>query len=387
MVAKMNMRESSIKKRTVQITITENCNLNCVYCYEHNKDYGSLTIDAVKKIIEYHFAEERFEEIEFDFHGGEPALAFDILKPVCEWLWSESRPKKYICFASTNGTLIHGEIQEWFRQNASRFWLGLSLDGTREMQNINRSNSYDMIDFAFFRDMWPTQDVKMTISPLSLPTLFDGIKHIHELGFKLSANLAHGISWPKNLVPIYRDQLKKIADFYLNNPQYEPCRVVRFNIRKIGSNAIYPELKQEHLKWCGTGDQMICYAANGKVYPCQMFMPSCMSPDGDKIALKLDFTNQSNFVDPQCAACCLDGGCSTCYGMNYNETGNVYTRPKDMCDFLKCEAVATSYLYGKMLMDANRYPIVKELSDAERLAYIKGIEIVQETLADEVMNF
>ena len=72
--------------------------------------------------------------------------------------------------------------------------------------------------------------------------------------------------------------------------------------------------------------------------------------------------------------------------MNYHETGSVYTRPKDMCDFLKCEAVATSYLYGKMLMDAERYPVVQKLTDTERLAYIKGIEIVQETLADEVMG-
>ena len=383
----MRVRDQNKKKRTVQLTITEKCNLNCIYCYEHDKDCGSLSVNSVKKIIEHHFTEERFDEIEFDFHGGEPALAFDVLKPVCEWLWSEERPKPYICFASTNGTLIHGEIQEWFRKNASRFWLGLSLDGTREMHNLNRSNSYDMIDFAFFKEMWPTQEVKMTISPLSLPTLFDGIKHIIELGFSLSANLAHGVAWSRELLPIYRDQLWKIADFYLSNPQYEPCRVVHFNIRKIGSNAIHPELKQENRKWCGTGDQMICYAVNGKTYPCQTFMPSSTSPDGDKIALKLDFANQDNFIDPKCASCCLDGGCPTCYGMNYHETGNLYTRPKDMCDFLKCEAVATSYLYGMMLLDAERYPTVKQLTDAERLAYIKGIEIVQEALADEVMRF
>ena len=51
------------------------------------------------------------------------------------------------------------------------------------------------------------------------------------------------------------------------------------------------------------------------------------------------------------------------------------------------EAVATSYLYGKMLMDADLYPVVQKLTDAERLAYIKGIEIVQLALADEVMGY
>ncbi len=55
----------------------------------------------------------------------------------------------YICFATTNGTLIKDEIKEWIEQNSERFWLGLSVDGTKAMHNLNRSNSYDQIDTNF----------------------------------------------------------------------------------------------------------------------------------------------------------------------------------------------------------------------------------------------
>lgn len=58
-----------------------------------------------------------------------------------------------------------------------------------------------------------------------------------------------------------------------------------------------------------------------------------------------------------------------------------------MCPFLKCEAVATSYLYGMMLADMRHYPVLAKLSDADKLAYVKGIEIVQKELADEVMAY
>lgn len=375
------------KKRTVQITITEKCNLACVYCYERAKDCGSLSLEKVKSIIAHEFEDDRFDEVEFDFHGGEPALAFDVLKPACEWLWSVPRPKRYICFASTNGTLIHGEIQDWFRANASRFWLGLSLDGTREMHNENRSNSYDQIDFAFFRKMWPSQSVKMTISPQTLSRVCSGVEHIHSLGFKLTANLAHGVAWPRELLPVYRDQLQSLVEFYLANPNFEPVRIVNFNLRKIGMDSIHHELHKENRKWCGTGDQMICYAVNGHTYPCQLFAPSSLSPDVNEVASKWDFSKQENFIDPKCAECCLDGGCPTCYGTNYHETGNLFTRPKSMCDFLKCEAVATSYLYGKMLLETEKYPVVSKLTDADKLAYAKGIEIVQNVLADEVLGF
>lgn len=34
-------------------------------------------------------------------------------------------------------------------ENKERFIVGLSLDGTREMHNRNRSNSYDKIDIPF----------------------------------------------------------------------------------------------------------------------------------------------------------------------------------------------------------------------------------------------
>jgi sulfatase maturation enzyme AslB (radical SAM superfamily) len=378
---------SSSDRRVVQITITEKCNLNCIYCYEHAKDLNSLSIDFIKRIIEREFNNPQYNRLEFDFHGGEPALAFDVLKPICEWLWSRKWDKPYMCFATTNGTLIHGEIKEWFRNNYERFCLSLSLDGTRMMHNLNRSNSYDDIDLDFFKKMWPEQTVKMTISPATLPYVSDGIKHIHSLGYKLTANLAHGMKWTQDLLPIYRDQLLDISNFYIENPLYCPCRIVNFDLKRIGMEALFPKLKCKRKKWCGAGDPMVCYGVNGKSYPCQLFAPSSGSLSSDSIFDKWNFSEFKNFVDPVCAKCDLDGACPTCYGMNYVETGTLHTRPKDMCDFLKCEAVATSYLYGKMFVGKKQYPILKKMSESERLAVLKGIQIVQNGIANEVMKF
>ncbi len=375
------------KTRTIQITITEKCNLNCTYCYEHHKNCGSLSLDYVKDIFRRHLAEKQYDEIHFDFLGGEPALAFDVLRPACEWLWENAHDQKYICFASTNGTLIHGEIQDWFRKNAARFWLGLSLDGTREMQNVNRSNSYDEIDFSFFRETWPDQTVKMTISPQTLPNLCEGIFHIYELGFGVSANLAHGVKWPHELLPVYREQLQRLADFYLENPEYTPVRLVDFDMRKIGAKVLCPELSDTPCKWCGTGERLLCYGVDGNIYPCQMFAPSSTAVNGKAMLGRIDFSCLRNFADPRCSDCCLTPGCPTCYGMNYVETGNISTRPRDMCDFYKCEAVATSYLYGKMLADENRYPRIQTMKPSEKLACIRGIEIVQRALADQVAGY
>lgn len=48
------------------------------------------------------------------------------------------------------------------------------------MHNVNRSNSYDDIDLDFFLEMYPEQDVKMTVSRETLPHLAEGVIELHQ---------------------------------------------------------------------------------------------------------------------------------------------------------------------------------------------------------------
>lgn len=45
----------SNRVKTIALTLSEKCNLNCVYCYEHNKDYSVMpyetAIEAIKSIL------------------------------------------------------------------------------------------------------------------------------------------------------------------------------------------------------------------------------------------------------------------------------------------------------------------------------------------------
>ena len=264
-----------MKRKVIQITITEACNLNCIYCYEKNKDFRKMEISLAKSIIKDSFSQSDSNDIlEFDFHGGEIALAFTEIKTICEWAWGEKWNNEYIFHATTNGTLIHGEIKQWFAINSHRFSLGLSLDGTEEMHNINRSNSYSLIDLDFFRKSWPNQTVKMTISPKTISMADKGIIDIVNKGFKLTANLAYGQIWDGiDLRNQYRKALSRLVDFYLENPHLEVCNLVSLNLSTIGKNILLNR-PRIHNKWCGAGQDMKCYSIDGTVYPCQMFNPS-----------------------------------------------------------------------------------------------------------------
>lgn len=364
-----------MKRKVIQITITEACNLNCIYCYEKNKDFRKMEISLAKSIIKDSFSQSDSNDIlEFDFHEGEIALAFTEIKTICEWAWGEKWNNEYIFHATTNGTLIHGEIKQWFAINSHRFSLGLSLDGTEEMHNINRSNSYSLIDLDFFRKSWPNQTVKMTISPKTISMADKGIIDIVNKGFKLTANLAYGQIWDGiDLRNQYRKALSRLVDFYLENPHLEVCNLVSLNLSTIGKNILLNR-PRIHNKWCGAGQDMKCYSIDGTVYPCQMFNPSSNKIQDLNILNKIDIVN---IPVEDCDSCALLPSCPSCYGYNFIINGKISKSPDELCDFRKLEALASSFLFGKMLQTPSKYMSTKNMNEAQIACTILGIDFIQ----------
>lgn len=121
-------------------------------------------------------------------------------------------------FATTNGTMLNDEMKKWFHEHRDTFYLGLSIDGTADVHNHNRSGSFDSIDTKFFADNWPEQGVKMTISKYSIPRLAESVKYIHSLGFQKvrGVNLAEGnFDWDEEgVVRELVHQLKKLIALF-----------------------------------------------------------------------------------------------------------------------------------------------------------------------------
>lgn len=366
-----------MKKKVIEITITERCNLRCIYCYEQNRNNNIMSISLAKQLITKSFEEEvNADFLEFDLHGGEIALAFDFIKEICSWTWSKAWNKPYIFHATTNGTLIHGEIQKWFKKNAQRFNLGLSLDGNKIMHDINRSKSYDSIDLGYFHDTYPGQPIKMTISPLSLPYLFNGIIDIYEKGFNISANLAYGPDWDKQeLKKIYYEELSKLVIWYLKHPQIPVCSLLTDRGFDIIGILICNNRPQTHRKWCGTGENLKCYSVEGYESPCQMFNPSSFNARSTK---KFDLNFDEISVDSLCMSCPILSICPTCYGKSFIKNQELVKKPDEMCDFIKIESLASSFLYGKMLSETNKnYIAVSDYDNMKKAYTILGIKHIQ----------
>lgn len=334
------------KKYHLSIIVTNKCNLNCIYCYENTKTTDCISVEVAKKIISEKLINSDYDEVIIDFFGGEPFLEFDKIKEICEWTWEQEWPTKYLFFATTNGVLIHGHIQDWLKLHSKQFWVSLSLDGTPTNHNTNRSNSFDKIDIPFFKECWPSQTVKMTISKETISSIYENIIFIHSLGFDLTGtNFAEGIDWSNpEYIEIVKDQLERLCEYYIQNPDIKVPPILNMRLFKCEQNI-------PHFKWCGTGEHMCALNTDGKIYPCTFFTPMTFNKEELSKIKTIDFKNHALFEDIDCSHhCYLHPVCNNCYGANFLSTGKINQRDKSCCNLIKLRAYFTAALTAQKIL-------------------------------------
>lgn len=345
----------------INLVITHKCNLHCVYCYEVNKDKGEMSLDVAKSVISRYLSVKTCDELAINLFGGEPLLRFRFIKELCEWTWERSWPQEYIFYADTNGTILNEEIKSWAKENKKRFIMLLSMDGTPQTHNSNRSNSFDSIDLDFFIENWPEQGVKMTVSDQHLDRFAEDIIFLHSKGLKIKGtNIAEGfiIRDFDNKYKIIKEQYLKLIDYYLAHPEVDVAQVFDLNLSLCESH------KKERLKYCGCGsDATRVIDIDGNEYPCTYFFPMSMGKEVLEKINNFDLSDDSLFIDEDCLAnCYIYPICKGCYGDNYSTTGLLSKRSAQRCKLAKLRAVSVATLQAKKML-SNNYT---ELSNEEK---------------------
>jgi len=371
------------EKRTrfsVNICLTHNCNLGCVYCYQkHDLDHV-MSIETAKKTLDWIFNNKPDfkESYEIRFFGGEPLLEFEMIKELVDYVQNKEIDDPYVLYATTNGTLLDDDIKNWCTSHREFFHLGLSLDGKKLTQDHNRCNSFDKIDIDYFIKTWPRQAVKMTISEFGLSHLAEDIIYLHELGFQNvgGVNLFEGgFNWDKDeYIKIIIPQLRQLVDYYVENDTLELNQMFRVNIDWCAAKNA-----QKLAKWCGVGISSLFFDTDGKKYPCPYITPMTFPENELEEIMKTDFNDDNVFIDKDCMNnCYLYPVCQTCPGVNYevNKTFNI--RTKNKCQIQKLIALFVADLQGKKLL---KNP--KRMEPAKKYYTIEAIKKIKELYYNE----
>jgi len=144
---KMRTREAEIISGSLidylELIMSEACNFRCTYCIHFNNLETSDRINNPKKFMRFDTAKETVDQYleilrshekcvaEINFGGGEPLLAWPVIKQVLEYCRTAYRSEFQFRFSiNTNASLITPEIATTLKEH--RVEIASSLDGLRE---------------------------------------------------------------------------------------------------------------------------------------------------------------------------------------------------------------------------------------------------------------
>lgn len=359
-------------KAQLTLFLTNSCNLNCIYCYEH-KDKVVMNFECAKDWIKRCLNDPENDFWYICLFGGEPLLQFPLVKQLCEWTWHQEWKAAYTFLLQTNGTLLDAKMKKWFSTNKERIGVCLSLDGKKETHNKNRNNSFDRIDIDYFRSTWPNIPVKMTISRYNIGSIKDDVVWLQEQGFDIrGSNFAVGEGeYSEKEFDIIEEQLKLLSDYYIAHPSVKIAPILNIPLHLLSA----PQDPKRRI--CNLGsNKLIVVNTDGTTSPCSYF--SNVSSKKNDVELQEQLKEVGVKSTICFNTCCFSPICNVCYAENYTETGNMFIPSEQRCRFMKIRIFAAMYIM------ANRIANKKDLTYEDTLT-IKTIQKYYQQIKTELL--
>lgn len=348
--------------------VSHDCNLRCKYCFASTGDFGmgkrmTMDFDVAKKAIDFVVEKSGTRRnIEIDFFGGEPLMAFDTVKKTVDYARSMEKEtnKKFRFTITTNGLLLSDESIDYINENMDN--CVLSLDGRRGVNDEMRptaggKGSYDVIVPKFKklvsqrgkdRDYY----VRGTFTSKNLDFAND-VLSIADEGFD-QLSVEPVTSEPGTGYDLSEKDLPKICD------EYERLCDILQQRRKEGKGFNFfhfmVDLRQgpcviKRLRGCGAGYEYVAVTPEGDIYPCHQFVGheefklGNVFEEGFAMDISNHFAGLNVVTRPKCCDCWAKFYCSGgCAAANFNRNGTL-EEPYEMgCELQKKRLECAIYL-------------------------------------------
>jgi hypothetical protein len=308
-----------------------------------------MAVITAKRIFEDEFtkmlSDGQTTQAAIEYMGGEPLLNFDLIREVSEWLWSKEQPKPYELSICTNGTLLSGDMKQWFSVNKSRIDVGLSMDGLSTMNKLNRTDQF--IDWKFFRENWPSRRIKIVLFKDSVHWLAETVREMNRAGIPFKTDIGGGFEWTPETAGILENQLLSLIPEYMDRPEEAvDCGLFSFRIADY-----FPEYPMRGIAFCGEPNNIIAYDVDGSPCICHVFSTPVLGYEKARWAWDNLRGIKSVPFDPFCTECPIHKNCKSCPGENMRLCGTIYrfAARTTICNAMKAKARACSLFFLKQV--------------------------------------
>lgn len=325
--------------------VAHDCNLRCKYCFASTGDFGQgrkiMPPDIAKKAIDFVIARSGVRHnIEVDFFGGEPLMAWDTVTQTVDYARSleEKYNKKFRFTITTNGLLLDEDKRKYINENMDN--CVLSLDGRREVNDAFRktvagTGSYDTI-VPKFKALVDERDPNLdyyargTFTSHNLDFAED-VLSIADAGFDrlsvepVTADPGCGYDLTEDDLPKIEAEYDRLTDIMLERKKEgKPFTFFHFMVDLDQGPCVV-----KRLRGCGAGYEYVAVTPNGDIYPCHQFVGKDEFKQGSVLdqSFNMDiaqkFAGMNIYSRPKCQKCWAkfycSGGCSAAnYNMNHD---------------------------------------------------------------------
>lgn len=321
---------------TLEISVTEKCNLGCPYCYVANRPTWMTPEVFDNAMPELYNLMKRSGDNEYhvSFFGGEPLLNFDLIKYVVPKLRAD--PKCKGIGVITNLTMIDAEKAKFLTENGvgvSWSFDGMSSNETRPLlpllENTNPETGelfdgiLDMYNYKKDIITSLTNGCKVMIWPGNVKDMTENFEFLLSWGIEHpDFSLVRDDVWTREDIIEYRKELVRLTDTYIAKLKAGiPCSVgfLRLAILDI----LYGLVKGKRPFGCFAGTNGGVLMSSGEFYPCARFASKKIM----RMDSEYDFKYYQEMFKPsnydKCQPCDLkqvcNAGCSYSQVMNDNK--------------------------------------------------------------------
>ena len=325
--------------------VAHDCNLRCQYCFASTGDFGQgrkiMPPEIAKKAIDFVIARSGVRHnIEVDFFGGEPLMAWDTVTQTVDYARSleEKYNKKFRFTITTNGLLLDEDKRKYINENMDN--CVLSLAGRREVNDEFRktvagTGSYDTI-VPKFKALVDERDPNLdyyargTFTSHNLDFAED-VLSIADAGFDrlsvepVTADPGCGYDLTEDDLPKIEAEYDRLTDIMLERKKEgKPFTFFHFMVDLDQGPCVV-----KRLRGCGAGYEYVAVTPDGDIYPCHQFVGKDEFKQGSVLdqSFNMDiaqkFAGMNIYSRPKCQKCWAkfycSGGCSAAnYNMNHD---------------------------------------------------------------------
>lgn len=356
--------------------VAHDCNLRCQYCFASTGDFGTgrkiMPFEVAKKAIDFVISRSgKRRNIEVDFFGGEPLMAWDTVKQTIDYARSieDEHGKKFRFTITTNGLLLDDEKIDYINANMDN--VVLSLDGRPSVNDemrktVSGAGSYDII-VPKFQKLVEKRDPKLdyyargTFTGKNLDFAED-VVHIADEGFDrlsvepVAAEDGCGYELTEaDLDKIYAEYDRLTDIMEVRRKEGKPFHFFHFMVDLNQGPCVV-----KRLRGCGAGYEYVAVTPEGDIYPCHQFVGNEAFKQGSVLDGSFDmdiahkFASMNIYTREKCGDCWAKFYCSGgCSAANHNFSHDLNVPYEMGCKMEKKRLECAIYLKAVEAMDSD----------------------------------